>query len=100
MRVSISVQINQLMVIEETRETVDRSVRREAEIAATNWGSSAHAFMARMRTQRERLLRERASVDARLASLRAQAAEAYGALRAVEGAAARFRAEALKLKGE
>lgn len=94
MRVSISVQINQLMVIEETRESVDQSVAREVEIAASNWGSSAHAFMARMRTQRERLLRERAAVDARLTSLRAQAATAYGALRAVEGAAARFRAEA------
>lgn len=94
MRVSISVQVNQLLVIEETRETVDRSVAREVEIAATNWGSSAHAFMARMRTQRERLLRERATVNARLSGLRAQAAEAYGALRAIEGAAARFRAEA------
>lgn len=93
MRVSISIQINQLLVIEETREAVDRSVQREVEIAATNWGTSAHAFMARMRAQRERLLRERATVDARLTGLREQAAEAYGALRAVEGAAARFRAE-------
>ncbi|WP_404367640.1 hypothetical protein AB5I39_13200 [Sphingomonas sp. MMS24-J45] len=94
MRVSIAVQVNQLMVIEETRENVDRSVRRETEIAASNWGSSAHAFMARMRAQRERLVRERATVNARLTALREQATEAYGALRAIEGAAARFREEA------
>ena len=94
MRVSISVQVTHLMVIEETRDTIDRTVRREVEIAATNWGSSAHAFMARMRTQRERLVRERESVDARLVGLRMQATAAYGALRAIESAAARFRAEA------
>jgi len=94
MRVSISVQVTQLMVIEETRDTIDRSVRRETEIAATNWDSCAHAFMARMRTQRERLSQERVTVDARLTGLRVQAAEAYGALRAIEGAAGRYRAEA------
>ena len=94
MRLSISVQVTQLMVIEETRDTIDRSVRRETEIAATRWDSCAHAFMARMRTQRERLSQERATVDARLTGLRVQVAEAYGALRAIEGAAERYRAEA------
>ncbi|MET3824913.1 MULTISPECIES: hypothetical protein [Sphingomonas] len=94
MQVSISVEVNQLAVIEQTRTAIDRSVRHEAQVAATEWACSAHAFVARMRAQRAGLLHERASVDARLTRLRSEAAEAYGALRAIAGAADRYRAEA------
>ena len=97
MQVAISVQINQLTIIEEAREAVEQSVRREVKFAANNWSTSAHGFMARMRLQRETLLRDRAAVDVRLTSLRAKAAEAFGALRAVEGAAARYRAAANRI---
>lgn len=94
MQVSISVEVTQLAVIEQTRTAIDHSVRHEAQVASAEWDRSAHAFIARMRTQRDGLMREHASVDARLTGLRSQAAEAYGALRAIASAADRYRADA------
>lgn len=97
MRVSISVEVNQLIAIERRRDDVDQAVRVETAIAANDHVFSAHAFIARMRAQREALCRDRATVDARLDSLQRQAAEAYGSLRAIEGAADRYRDEASRI---
>ncbi len=97
MRISISVEVNQLLTIERQRDDVDQTVRLEAAVAANDHVFSAHAFIARMRAHREALSRDRATVDARLNSLQQQAAEAYGSLRAIEGAADRYRDEASRL---
>ncbi|CAN5541314.1 hypothetical protein BH10PSE14_BH10PSE14_13670 [soil metagenome] len=97
MRVSISVEVNQLIVIERRRDAIDDSVRTEVQLATADHGFSAHAFVARMRAQRDALSRDRAAVDARLNSLQLQAAEAYGSLRAIEGAAGRYRDEATRV---
>lgn len=97
MRVSISVEVNQLLVIERRRDAIDHSVRMEIAVATGDHGFSAHAFVARMRAQREALCRDRATVDARLNNLQLQAAEAYGSLRAIEGAAGRYRDEVSRI---
>jgi hypothetical protein len=97
MRVSISVEVNQLVVIERRRDAIDDSVRAEVQLAFADHGFSAHAFVARMRAQRDALSRDRAAVDARLNSLQLQAAEAYGSLRAIEGAAGRYRDEVTRV---
>lgn len=94
MRVSISVQVERLAGIESSREQIDISVQRERAVASTEWGFSAHAFVARMQKQRDALSRDRAIVDDQLTGLRLQATEAYGSLRAIEGAAERYRDEA------
>jgi hypothetical protein len=91
MRVSISVEVTQLLALERRRDDVDQTVRVEVALAAGDHAFSAHAFVARMRAQRDALNRERATVDGRLNVLQQQAAEAYGALRAIEGAADRYR---------
>ncbi|RZT53415.1 hypothetical protein EV283_2670 [Sphingomonas sp. BK036] len=90
-RLSISVEVNQIIVLDRHRDTIDRSVQQEMSVAGSDPMLSAHAFAGRMRAQRDALGRERSARDGRLAALRAQAAEAYGALRAIEGAALRHR---------
>jgi hypothetical protein len=92
-RVSITVEMDQLIAIDRSRDAIDRTVQHEARVVCEA-GFSTYAFAARMRAQRERLSREGATVDARLSGLRSQAAEAYGALRAIEGAAGRYRDDA------
>lgn len=96
-RLSISVEVNQIVVLDRHRETIDQSVRHEMSLAGSDPLLSAHAFAGRMRARRDALGRERSASDGRLAVLRAQAAEAYGALRAIEGAALRHREEVTRV---
>lgn len=96
-RLSISVEVNQIVVIDRHRDTIDRSLRQEMSVATGDPMLSAHAFARRMRAQRDALCRERTDSDGRLAALRLQAAEAYGALRAIEGAVVRHRDEATRV---
>ncbi|TXC69646.1 hypothetical protein FSB78_00710 [Sphingomonas ginsenosidivorax] len=96
-RLSISVEVNQIVLLDRHRDTIDRTVRQELSLAGSDPMLSAHAFAGRMRAQREALGRDRQASDGRLAVLRAQAADAYGAVRAIEGAALRHREDAARL---
>lgn len=96
-RLSISVEVNQIVVLDRHCDTIDRTVRQEMTVARGDPMLSAHAFASRMRAQREALGRDRSASDGRLAALRAQAADAYGAVRAIEGAALRHREDAARL---
>ena len=93
MRVSISVQVDQLAHVEQRREALGAAMRREAELAAADWAFSSNAYLTRMSAQRESLARDRAMIDARLNNLRRRATETYGSLRAIEGADHRYRDE-------
>ena len=90
-RVSISVEINQMVVIDQRSASIDAAVSEETALAHADPTLSAHSFVARMQSQRELLNRDRGFCDARLAALRAQATEAYGSLRALESVATRHR---------
>lgn len=96
MRIAIAVEVEQMTVLDRHRAAIDRSVQAEREIASRQHGFPAHAFAARMATQREVLSREHAARDGRLHALRAQAVEAYGALGAIAAAADRHRDEAIR----
>lgn len=96
MRVLITVEVNKTSVIDRHRDAIDTSVRAEIELAGSQYAFPAHAFVARMRAEREMLSRERAASETRLTGLRAQAVEAYGSLSAIGAAADRHREEALR----
>lgn len=96
MRVSISVEVNRMTVLEQDRDALDARVRQESEIATVNHGFSGHAFAARMRAQREAISRERDLRNGELDRLRAQAVEAYGSLSAIGAACDRHREEAAR----
>ncbi|WOK37749.1 hypothetical protein [Sphingomonas sp. C3-2] len=93
-RVAISVQVNQLTQIENSKAVVETRIQRETEIAAGDALMSSFAFVQRMRAERARLNSDKVKADTRLGQLRTEAVAAYGALRAIETAADSFRAEA------
>jgi hypothetical protein len=94
MGVAINVQVNVLNQIETAREEVRGSILREADVAAGDLHISSHAYMERIRAEQLRLTRDGAVQSARLDQMRAKAASAYGAYRAIEVAAEGFREEA------
>lgn len=92
-RVAISVEVERHSVIERESESLAQSVARERAVGhAVGW-LTTDAWLARMRAERERLQHEARSVETRLATLRAQAAEAYGSMRVIDGAVDRHRDE-------
>lgn len=97
MRLSISVEVNNMIVIDGRCAAIDQSVRAERELASRDINFPVHAFAARMHVERDALCRERAASDERLSALREQAAEAYGALNAIAAAADSHRAQATRL---
>lgn len=94
MRVAINVQVNQLISIENRHTVVNAAFARAQQTAATDVLLNTQAYMARIRAEREALLKDKAMVGARLARLQANAVEAYGSLRATRSAAEDYRAEA------
>ncbi|WP_010219782.1 hypothetical protein [Sphingomonas sp. PAMC 26621] len=97
MRVLITVEVNQMALLDGHRAAIDTSVRAEVEIAGSQHTFSADAYVARMRAEREVVCHERSVSDARLTALRAQAVEAYGSLSAIGAAADRYSAETLRM---
>lgn len=93
MRVSITLEVSQMVALDGRRAAIDTSVRAEVELAAGQVAFPAHAYVARMRAEREALGQARAAADARLTALRAQAVEAYGSLSAIGAAVDRHHAE-------
>ena len=94
LRTSIGTAANRLTEIESMRQAVSDAIRSESALAATDLSISPHAYLARARTERARLVYERLAADARLEALRHQAMESYGSLRAMEGAAETYREQA------
>ena len=78
------------------RQAVCDAMARESRLAAGDWTFSPALYFARARTERERLDAARRLADTELAVLRQKAAERYGALRALEGAADGYREQALR----
>ncbi|AGH49076.1 MULTISPECIES: hypothetical protein [Sphingomonadales] len=93
-RVAISVQVSQLVQIENNRAEVEAAMEREARIAAGDILFSSHAYVERMCAQRARLREDQAVVDAQLGRLRNKAMAAYSSFKAIESAADSFRTEA------
>jgi flagellar biosynthesis chaperone FliJ len=96
MRVSITAEVDRMTMLAGHRDKIDTSVRNEIEVAGGQHVFSAHAFVARMRAEREMVCNERTASDARLNVLRAQAVDAYGSLSALDSAADRHRTEMLR----
>ncbi len=90
-RISIGVEIEHLSCVERHEEAVRIQSQRERALAAGDWTLSSSAYFTRARAELRQLAEKRKITEARLDQLRAQAREAYGSLKAVEGAADRFR---------
>lgn len=90
MGVAINVQVNLINQIDQAREEMRTHIIREADVAAADLGISSHAYMELIRAEQSRLIRDGAAQGARLDQLRAKAATAYGAYRAIEVAAEGF----------
>jgi hypothetical protein len=93
MRVAITAQATHLDTIEHRHTEVRAAVARAQQTASTDLLLNTQAYMARMRAEREALLRDKAKVGANLARLRADAVEVYGALRVTRSAADDYRAQ-------
>lgn len=97
MRISINVEVNQMVVLDGQRRMIEHQVRAERDVASAHHGFSAQAFAARMHAKRAGLGRERDAADGRLTLLRAKAVEAYGSLSAIGAAADRHRDAAARV---
>ncbi|MBH0111914.1 hypothetical protein I5E68_02975 [Novosphingobium sp. YJ-S2-02] len=95
---AISAEANALAQTERRGEEVSAAMRREADLAAADFGVSAHAYLARQRAERQRLAQDRVAISGRLETMRAKAVEAFSSLRAIENAAAAYRAEAERIE--
>lgn len=98
-RIAISVAVDRATGLEREGVEIVRSVSAERAVAAADWQLPENMYFARMRAERGRVEAERRMADARLDQLRAQAREVYGAMKAVEGAADRFRVEHARKAG-
>jgi hypothetical protein len=93
MKVSISVEIETIATLSHQTQAHEIRMREERALAATIPVAS-DAWRLRMKAERARLDQQAQLANLRLTSLRAQAVEAYGTMRAIEGAADRFKDEA------
>ncbi|WP_109806370.1 hypothetical protein [Sphingosinithalassobacter portus] len=92
LRVSISVQIEQVDMLTDEQRAHLEAERRERAAASEIW-IPTDAWAARMRSERDRLARSARDASERLTLLRSRAAESYGTMRAIEEAAARRQEE-------
>lgn len=92
-KVSISVEIETISTLNHQTRAHEIRMREERALAATVPVAS-DAWTLRMKAERARLDRQSQLAHGRLTHLRAQAVEAYGTMRAIEGAADRFKDEA------
>lgn len=95
-RVAISVEVEYHSRIERESDALVQSIARERAVGQAAGWLTTDAWLARMRAERERLEHEARSVEARLATLRGQAAEAYGSMRVIDGAVERHRDELVR----
>jgi hypothetical protein len=89
-RLAIRVESETLAAATDSQRALEHSIARERAVEPV-WACPTDAWEARMRYERARLAAEQRASDARLAVLRGQAAEAFGALRAIESAETRWR---------
>ncbi|MBB4840162.1 MULTISPECIES: hypothetical protein [Sphingomonas] len=92
-KVSISVEIETITTLNSQAHAHDLRMREERALAAIV-PIASDAWRLRMKAERARLDHQAQLANVRLTSLRAQAVEAYGTMRAIEGAAGRFKDEA------
>lgn len=93
MKVSISVEVETIASL--SHQTLAHEVRmREERALAATIPVVSDAWRMRMKAERARLDQQAQLAQVRLIHLRAQAVEAYGTMRAIEGAAGRFKDEA------
>jgi len=92
-KVSISVEVETITTLTNQTYAHDVRMREERALAATV-PIASDAWRLRMKAERARLDQQAQLANMRLTTLRAQAVEAYGTMRAIEGAADRFKDEA------
>ncbi len=92
-KVSISVEVEAIATLNSQTHAHDLRMREERALAATV-PIASDAWRLRMKAERARLDQQAQLATMRLTTLRAQAVEAYGTMRAIEGAAGRFKDEA------
>ena len=92
-KVSISVEIETITTLDHQTRAHEIRMREERALAVTVPVAS-DAWRLRMKAERARLDQQAQLAQVRLTRLRAQAVEAYGTMRAIEGAADRFKDEA------
>jgi len=92
-KVSISVEVERITTLETQTRTHDARMLQERALA-TSMPFATDAWTAKMKAERARLDEAAYLAQARLGRLRAQAVEAYGTMRAIEGAAERHADEA------
>jgi hypothetical protein len=92
-KVSISVEIETITTLDQ--QTLAHEIRmREERALALTVPVASDAWRLRMKAERARLDQQAQLANVRLTTLRAQAVEVYGTMRAIEGAAGRFKDEA------
>jgi len=92
-KVSISVEIETITTLDQ--QTLAHEIRmREERALALMVPVASDAWRLRMKAERARLDQQAQLANVRLTTLRAQAVEVYGTMRAIEGAAGRFKDEA------
>lgn len=94
LRSAIGGAVVQLGAVEAMHDGLSAAIAREAALAAGDWRLVTDGYRLRAWAERERLAAERRAAQARLDTLRRKAAELYGSLRTVEGAAETFRSDA------
>jgi hypothetical protein len=92
-KVAIGAEVERITAIETHARAHDTQMREERALAHA-LPFSSDAWTARMKADRARLQEAATLAEARLGKLRAQALEAFGTMRAIEGAAERYRDEA------
>jgi hypothetical protein len=92
-KVSISVEIETITTLDHQTRAHEIRMREERALAITVPVAS-DAWRMRMKAERARLDQQSQIANLRLTHLRAQAVEVYGTMRAIEGAAGRFKDEA------
>lgn len=92
-KVSISVEVERITTLEAMDRAHETRAREERALAAT-LPFASDAWVAKMKHEQIRIREAAYLAQARLGQLRAQAVEAYGTMRAIEGAAERFQDEA------
>jgi hypothetical protein len=95
-RIAVSVQIDQLISIENRHTVINAAMARAQDVTTTEILLNTQSYMARLRAERDAVAKNKTLAGARLAQLQGHAVEAYGALRVAHSAADEYRAEAEK----
>lgn len=96
MKVSISIEIENISTLTSQTQAHEIRMREERALSALV-PIASDAWTSRMKAERSRLDHQSRLAQMRLIQLRAQAVQAYGTMRAIEGAADRFKDEAERL---